>query len=134
MKKIFEKWWDKNTKSFSIVNYRKSWQENGNKPRISFYHNGGKRINGDRCFDANLIIGYTIFSYTNWDLQKRRYRCKKDGTKMKNYDFQFVSDSGEITYVCASCRKEAINAYCNDKGVSVDWVKRHVIVRNMGVL
>lgn len=72
MKKIFEKWWDKSTKSFSIINYKKSWKEIGNKPRISFHHNHGKMINGDNCFDATLIIGYTILNYTNWDLQKRR--------------------------------------------------------------
>lgn len=72
MKKIFEKWWDKNTKSFLITNYKKSWKENGNKPRISFFHNHGKMVNGDTCFDVTLIVGYTIFNYTNWDLQKKR--------------------------------------------------------------
>lgn len=72
MRKIFEKWWDNSTKCFSIINYKKAWKENGNKPRISFHHNHGKRKNGDSCFDATLIIGYTIFAYTNWDLQKRR--------------------------------------------------------------
>lgn len=72
MKKIFEKWWDKDTKSFSIINYKKSWKENGNKPRISFHHNGAKRSKGDKCFDATFTVGYTIFNYTNWDLQKKK--------------------------------------------------------------
>lgn len=66
MKKIFDKWWDKDTKNFSIINYKDSW----NKPRIDFHHNGAKKKNGDKCFDASLIIGYTIFNYTNFNLQK----------------------------------------------------------------
>ena len=72
MKKIFEIWWDNDTKTFSIINYKKAWKGNGLKPRISFHHNHGKMINGDKCFDATLIMGYTVFNYTNWDLQKRR--------------------------------------------------------------
>ena len=72
MKVIFEKWWDNHTKSFDIVNHKKSWREEGNKPKISFHTNGAKRKHGDVCFDATLIIGYTIFNYTNWDLQKKR--------------------------------------------------------------
>lgn len=72
MKKIFEIWWREQTKSFYIVNYKKAWKENGIKPRISFRHNHGKWLNGDTCFDATLTIRYTVFSYTNWDLQRRR--------------------------------------------------------------
>jgi hypothetical protein len=72
MKKIFEKWWDKNTKSFSIINYKKAWKESGNKPRVDFHTNGAKRSKVDRCFDATLVIGYTIFNYTNWDIQKEK--------------------------------------------------------------
>lgn len=71
MKKFFEKWWDNYTKYFSIISFKESWKENGIKPKLKFYHNGAKRSKGDRCFDANLIIGYTIFNYTNWDIQKR---------------------------------------------------------------
>lgn len=66
---VYEKWWDKNTKCFSIRNHKRAWKKCGNKPRISFFHNGGKRKNGDTCFDATLIIGYTIFNYTNFNLQ-----------------------------------------------------------------
>lgn len=66
---IFEKWWAKGTKCFSIRNYKKFWKENGNKPRISFHSNGGKKKNGDKCLDVNLTVGYTIFNYTNFDLQ-----------------------------------------------------------------
>ena len=72
MKKLFEKWWCWNTKCFSIINYRKAWKKAGNYPRVYFHTNGGKRENGDRCFDASLILGYTIFSYTNFDLQGKK--------------------------------------------------------------
>lgn len=71
MKHFFEKWWDKNTKCFSIISYKKVWKENGIKPRIYFYHNGAKRSKGDSCLDVNFIVGYTVFNYTNFDLQKK---------------------------------------------------------------
>ena len=72
MKEIFEKWWG--NKVFSITNYKKSWKENGNKPRLALHHNGAKRKNGDTCFDISLIVGYTVFSYTNFDLQNKTKR------------------------------------------------------------
>lgn len=72
MKCVFEKWWKRGTKVFQITNYKKSWKQNGNKPRLFFHENGGRRKNGDTCFDISLIIGYTIFNYTNFDLQKQR--------------------------------------------------------------
>lgn len=70
MKVIFEKWWDKDTKCFSIRNHKEAWKKSGTKPRVDFHHNGAKRSKGDKCFDVSLVIGYTIFNYTNWDLQK----------------------------------------------------------------
>lgn len=57
------------SKSFSINNYRKAWIENGNKPRIKYHENGGRRRNNDKCFDCSLIVGYTIFNYINWQIQ-----------------------------------------------------------------
>lgn len=72
MKKIFEKWWAKDTKVFSIINYKKAWKENGNKPRITIFENGGRRKNGDVCFDLHLIIGYTIFNYCNYALPRKK--------------------------------------------------------------
>lgn len=74
MKKILEKWWDNHYKSFTIINYKTDWIENKVAPRISYHTNKAKIINGDTCFDATLIIGYTVFNYTNWDLQKRKRR------------------------------------------------------------
>jgi len=68
MKKVFEKWWDKDTKNFSINNYKEAWKENGNKPRLKFHTNGSKKKNEkDTCLDVSIIIGYTIFNYTNFN-------------------------------------------------------------------
>ena len=72
MREIYEKWWDRDTKVFMITNYKRVWRENGNKPRLCFFTNGAKRRNGDKCLDVTLIIGYTIFNYTNFALQERR--------------------------------------------------------------
>ena len=70
MKIIVQLDWRKETKFFNIVNHRKEWKEVGNKPRFCIHSNGAKRKNGDKCFDISLIIGYTVFSYTNFDLQR----------------------------------------------------------------
>ena len=69
--KVFEKWWSNGNKSFSIRNYKREWKKVGNKPRLSFHENGGRRKNGDRCLDVTLIVGYTFFNYTNHNLQER---------------------------------------------------------------
>lgn len=69
MKRLFEKWWCNNTKCFSIINYRRSWTKAGARPKVCFVTCGGKRDEGDLVFDASLILGYTIFSYTNFNLQ-----------------------------------------------------------------
>lgn len=70
MKKIVEFWWKRGTKVFQITSYKKSWKGGGNKPRVCVHSNGAKRKNGDKCFDVSLIIGYTVFNYTNFDLQR----------------------------------------------------------------
>ena len=68
MKVIYKKWFGNTSRVFSIINYKDSWKKNGNKPRIEFFENGGRRKNGDKCFDVHLIIGYTIFNYCNYNL------------------------------------------------------------------
>lgn len=74
MKEIFEFWWSKHTKCFQITSFKKVWKENGVKPLFRLHHNGAKRSKGDVCFDIELIVGYVVFNYTNFDLQKRRKR------------------------------------------------------------
>lgn len=68
MKVIYKKWFGNTSRVFSIINYKDSWKKNGNKPKIEFFENGGRRKNGDKCFDVYLIIGYTIFNYCNYNL------------------------------------------------------------------
>jgi hypothetical protein len=70
VKFIIDKWWDSNRKHFGITNFRKSWRENGNKPRIDFWTNGA--IKGRHsCLDVTLIIGYAVFNYTNFDYSRQ---------------------------------------------------------------
>lgn len=64
MKMLFEKWWNKNTKCVNLISYKDSWD----KPHFLVHNNGAKRKNGDTCFD----LDYLHFSYTNWDLQKKK--------------------------------------------------------------
>lgn len=59
--------WMTPTRSISINYARKQWA-----PRLSFHENGGRKNNGDSCFDCSLIIGTIIFSYTNWNLQNNK--------------------------------------------------------------
>ena len=70
MKILYEKWWDNGNKVIQIINYKSAWKENGNKPRIKLYENGGRKSKGDSCFDINLIVGYTVFNYCNFNLNK----------------------------------------------------------------
>ena len=78
MKIIFERWWKNGTKYFGILNYKKYWI----KPQFSFRTNGAKKRKGDKCFDCTLTIGYTVITYTNFNLQGRRVSNgkKKDST------------------------------------------------------
>ena len=73
MKVLIEKWWDKGNKTFTIINYKEAWKENGNKPRLSFRTNGARKRKGDSCLDVQLIIGYTIINYVNFNLQNANY-------------------------------------------------------------
>lgn len=72
MKILYEKWWDNGNKVFQIINYKKDWKENGNEPRISLFENGGRKRKGDNCFDINLIVGYTNFNYTHYNMQRKK--------------------------------------------------------------
>lgn len=69
MKTIFVKWWNKGNKCFSIINYKKVWKGLGISPLLRFRTNGAKKKNGDTCLDIHLEIGYTVFNYTNFNLQ-----------------------------------------------------------------
>jgi hypothetical protein len=45
------------------------------------------------------------------------------------YDFQFTDDNGTVTYICARCRSEAIESYCQEKGCPKEYVREHCIIR-----
>lgn len=47
-------------------------------------------------------------------------------------DYKFVVDSGRIAYICAESRKEAVEEFCKEYGVSKDFVKEHCIVKSLG--
>ena len=68
MKVIYEKWWDNGNKTFQIINYNRAWKEYGYKPRVTLHDNGGRKRNGDKCFDLQLIVGYTVFNYCNFNM------------------------------------------------------------------
>lgn len=51
---------------------------------------------------------------------------------MRMFYYQFLEDNGRITFVCASCRKEAVKEFQKEKGVTEDYVKIRCVVRNMG--
>jgi len=69
---IFQKWFANDTKQFSISYHRKSWKKVGNKPRINFFTNGALKDKKATCLDINLIIGYTIFNYTNFNFRGKK--------------------------------------------------------------
>jgi len=79
MKKIFNISFGNGNKYFSITNYKKDWIENGNTKVFGFRTNGAKKKNGDSCLDVHLNIGYTVFNYTNFNLQG--LPCNKDKSK-----------------------------------------------------
>ena len=70
MNKIFEKWWDKGNKCFSIYNYKQEWKSIGKKPKLELMSNGAKRKRGDKCLDVILILGYIVVNYTDFNLQR----------------------------------------------------------------
>lgn len=74
MKTIFQKWWDKDNKQFSIISYRDSWSQNGTGRIWRVRSNGAKKRNGDTCFDFFVELGYMVINYTNFNLQNIRLK------------------------------------------------------------
>lgn len=69
MKIIYEKWWKRNHRVISVVNYRDAWKESGNKPHIAIRTNGARKRKGDSCLDVSITIGYIVINYVNFNLQ-----------------------------------------------------------------
>ena len=51
---------------------------------------------------------------------------------MSACDFKFTLDNGHIFYVCAETRKEAIELFCKEHGMSKEFLSKHCVVKNMG--
>lgn len=49
---------------------------------------------------------------------------------MRFVGFQFVADNGDISYICAKCRTDAIEIYCKEKGCPEEYVKKHCVIRH----
>ncbi len=65
-------WWKKGNKYFGVRNMRKFWKRSGMRPALMIHTNGAKRSHGDVCYDWTLVVGYHVFNYTNFDLQRVR--------------------------------------------------------------
>lgn len=49
---------------------------------------------------------------------------------MKTY--KFVFDNGTIVLIDAKSRKEAINIYCETRGMDKSYLQKHCVVRLLG--
>lgn len=59
--KIFEKWWNNSTKTFTVIWYPQHFF------RCFFkWHNNGARKGIDRCYDGSLWLFGICFNYVNW--------------------------------------------------------------------
>ena len=52
----------------------------------------------------------------------------------KNFDFKISTDAGATTFICASCRTEAIEIYQQQTGVAIDYIKEHCLIKNLGLI
>lgn len=68
-KVIFEKWFDKDNRVISLINFKKPWKENGNPPMFKIRTNGGRKRHGDNCFDFYIHFGYLVFNYCHYNMQ-----------------------------------------------------------------
>ena len=53
---------------------------------------------------------------------------------MRRYKFKISTDAGVTTYICASCRTEAIEIYQEQTGVPIDYIKEHCLIKNLGLI
>jgi hypothetical protein len=53
---------------------------------------------------------------------------------MRRYKFKISTDAGVTTYICASCRTEAIEIYQQQTGVPIDYIKEHCLIKNLGII
>lgn len=49
-------------------------------------------------------------------------------------NFKISTDAGVTTYICASCRTEAIEIYQQQTGIPIDYIKEHCLIKNLGLI
>ena len=47
------------------------------------------------------------------------------------YLYKFIFDTGKLFFISAKSKKRAIEKYCEEYGVSEEWVEEHCRVLNM---
>ena len=48
---------------------------------------------------------------------------------MSEFLFKFCFDSGRISYISAGSRKEAIEIFSKENGMSEEWKKKHCVIK-----
>lgn len=48
------------------------------------------------------------------------------------YLYKFIFDTGKVLFTHANTKKRAINAICEEYGISKEWVENHCRILNMG--
>lgn len=49
-------------------------------------------------------------------------------------EYRLIFDNGQIVNITATCRANAIAQYCAKFGVSLEWLKSHCKIVNIGVV
>jgi len=66
------------SKSISFSWLKQIWEINKVDPMYKITDNGGRKKNGDSCFDMSIYLGYFIFGYTNWNLNSGKKNEKEN--------------------------------------------------------
>ena len=48
--------------------------------------------------------------------------------------YKMIFDNGKIFHIRAKCRTKAIEQYCEEYGISEEWVKKHCRIVNLGIV
>ena len=113
MKILFEKWWKKGNKKIGLIYY-----PNWDRPHYQIYTNGGKKKNGDKCFDFIIDFGYLHFSYTNFNLQGTKKNslkienCKSMNVPNRVCSYQEIAEAdcdGDIKRCKDACHKQCLS-------------------------
>ena len=48
--------------------------------------------------------------------------------------YRFILDNGDIKYIVAGSRKDAVDRYCMKYPESKEWIREHCKIVNMGIV